>query len=190
MSNHYTNPSRLAMAGYRLMYDPLRAGYMRRLVASLQLSGSESVLDFGSGPGSEAIHLARALDRGGRVTCLDVSDPWLQEARRRLCGVDNVEFLLGDAREAGLASGAFDLIVAHYVLHDVDPAALPDTLAALAKSLRHGGRFLVVEPTGSHHGLTADELISLMDAAGLAEESRELVNPPFGTALEMVFARP
>ena len=39
-----------------------------------------------------------------------------------------------------------DLIVAHFVLHDVDRAALPATLVALARSLRPGGRFVVVEP--------------------------------------------
>ena len=50
MSNQYTEPSNLALLGYRLVYDPLRAGYLRGLVASLQLDGTERVLDFGSGP--------------------------------------------------------------------------------------------------------------------------------------------
>jgi ubiquinone/menaquinone biosynthesis C-methylase UbiE len=190
MSDHYTTPSRLAMAGYRFIYDPLRAGYLRGLVASLALTGSENVLDFGSGPGSEAIHLTRALDGGGRVACLDVSSSWLAEARERLRGVDNVDFLLGSATEVGLPAEAYDLVVAHYVLHDVDPDSLPGALAALARSLRRGGRFLVVEPVGSHHGLSADELVSLMREAGLAEQSRELIQPPFGTALKMIFARP
>jgi len=40
----------------------------------------------------------------------------------------------------------YDLFVAHFVLHDVDRAALPATLVALARSLRPGGRFVVVEP--------------------------------------------
>ncbi len=54
MAHNYTAPSRLSRAGYRLVYDPLRAGYLRRLVTSLGLTGTEHVLDFGSGAGSEA----------------------------------------------------------------------------------------------------------------------------------------
>ena len=190
MGHHYTNPSRLTRAGYRFVYDPLRAAYLDGLVASLQLTGTERVLDFGSGPGSEAIHLARALDKGGRVTCLDVSPTWLAGAQRRLRGFDNAYFLLGEAPEVGLASEFFDLIVAHYVLHDVDPEALPATIAALAGSLRPGGRFLVVEPIGGRHGFSAAELVALMKTAGLAEASRELLRSRVGSALKMVFVRP
>ena len=99
-THHYMEPSRLVRAAYRLLYDPLRAGYLRRLVASLELTGMERVLDFGSGAGSEAVYLAQALQRGGRLTCLDVSPTWLAEARRRLRRFTNVEFLLGEAPTA------------------------------------------------------------------------------------------
>ncbi len=192
-SNHYTNPSRLTRAAYRLLYDPLRAGYLRRFVASLGLTGSERVLDFGSGAGSEAVYLARALERGGRLTCLDVSPTWLAEARRRVRQMNNVEFLLGQAPAVGLPAATFDLILAHFALHDVDRAALAGTLGALARSLRPDGRFVVVEPDGStgsgqrlvpsHHRLPADELRSRMVDVGLVEQSREIVRPPRGTAV-------
>lgn len=187
MSNHYTEPSSLALLGYRLVYDPVRAGYLRSLVASLRLDGTERVLDFGSGPGSEATYLARALDRGGRVTCLDVSPRWLGEARRRLRRFDNVDFLLGSVPAVGLPAAAFDVVIAHYVLHDVDGAALPGSLAALSNALRPGGQFVVVEPIGAHHGFSADELSPLMDAAGLTEQSREVLHPPFGLATRAVY---
>ena len=189
MSNHYTEPSNLALLGYRLVYDPVRAGHLRRLVASLDLAGTERVLDFGSGPGSEATYLARALNQGGRVTCLDVSSTWLGEARRRLRRFDNVDFLLGSAFEVGLPTAAFDVVIAHYVLHDVDGAALPGSLAALSQALRPGGRFVAVEPIGAHHGFSADELRPLMDAVGLIEQSREVVHPPFGSATRAVYRR-
>ena len=197
VSNHYTAPSRLIRAGYRHLYDPLRAGYLRRLVASLELTGSERVLDFGSGAGSEALFLARALDHGGRLSCLDVSPTWLAQARRRLRRQANVEFLLGEATGVALPASTFDVIVAHFVLHDVDPAALPSVLAALARSLRPRGRFLVVEPdtssgpwrrlVPSHHHLTADELRSRMAAVGLAEQTREVVRSFGGSAIRSVY---
>ncbi len=145
MPHNYTAPSRLARAGYRLVYDPLRAGYLRRLVASLELTGTECVLDFGSGAGSEAVYLAWALI-AATLTCLDVSPAWLAEARQRLRRQANVRFLLGEAPALALPDARFDVILAHFVLHDVDRAALPATLAALSRSLRPGGRFVVVEP--------------------------------------------
>ncbi len=197
MTHHYTEPSPLIRVAYRLLYDPLRAGYLRRLVASLDLSGSERVLDFGSGAGSEAVYLARALDRGGRLTCLDVSPTWLAEARRRLGQFTNVEFLLGEAPTAALPEATFDVILAHFVLHDVDREALPAVLVALARSLRPDGRFVVVEPdtaSGSgnrivpaHHRLPAGELRSQMAAAGLTEQSREIVSAPGGSAVRSVY---
>jgi len=189
MSNHYTDPSGLMRTFYRLIYDPLRAGYLRRLVESLQLDGSERVLDFGSGPGSEAYYLARALDRGGRVTCLDVSAAWLARARGRLRRFDNVEFVLGEAPEVGLPPETFDLALAHYVLHDVDPANLPAAIGAIARALRPGGRFAVVEPVGSHHGLKAPELRTLMAAHGLTEVDVTPLRPPLGSAYRAVFRR-
>ena len=118
-THHYTEPSRLTRAAYRLLYDPLRAGYLRRLVASLELTGTERVLDFGSGAGAEAVYLAQTLGRGGRLTCLDVSPTWLAEARRRLRRFTNVEFLLGEAPTVGLPEATFDVILANFVLHDL-----------------------------------------------------------------------
>jgi ubiquinone/menaquinone biosynthesis C-methylase UbiE len=197
MSNHYTAPSQLMRAAYRLVYDPLRAGYLRRLVDSFDLTGTERVLDFGSGAGSEAIYLARALQLGGRLTCLDVSPAWLAEARRRLRGYENVEFVLGEAADLALPVAEFDLIVAHFVLHDVDRASLPPTLAALVRSLRPGGRFIAVEPdplpgrglVPAHHRFAPHELDAAMAQAGLVEDSREIVRPLFGSAVRTVFRK-
>ncbi len=137
MSHAYTEPSRSMLLFYRFVYDPLRSRQLRRLVFSLGLDGSERVLVFGSGAGSEATYVAVALKRG-RVTCLDVSGAWLAEARRRLRRHSNVDFVLGEAPEVGLEPASFDLILAHYSIHDVDRSALPATLTALARALKAG----------------------------------------------------
>ncbi len=187
MAHHFTEPSRLLRWGYRYLYDPLRAGYLRRLVASLELSGSERVLDFGSGAGSEAIYLAGALERGGGLTCLDVSPTWLEEARRRLSGFDNVTFLLGEAPDVGLPPGGFDLVWAHYVLHDVDQAALPAVLETLALSLAPKGRFVVVEPSNTRHGPPVDDLRRSLQQTGLVETANEPIQAFGGHARRMSY---
>jgi ubiquinone/menaquinone biosynthesis C-methylase UbiE len=190
--NHYTEPSRLTRLLYRLVYDPLRARHLRRVVDSLALSGSERVLDFGSGAGSEAVCIAAALGRDGRLTCVDVSSSWLNEARRRLRRARNVDFIVGDVREVPLPEAAFDVVLAHYVLHDVDRMALPATLAALARSIRPGGRFVAVEPLQSRHIralLTVDELAGLMAGAGLQMISSEEIDSMPGPAVLSTFRR-
>jgi ubiquinone/menaquinone biosynthesis C-methylase UbiE len=192
MKNHYTEPSRLTRLFYRLVYDPLRARHLRGIVDSLKLSGSENVLDFGSGAGSEAVYIARALARGGHVTCSDVSPTWLAEARNRLGRARNVDFVLGDVREAALPEATFDVALANYVLHDVDRSALPATLSALARSIRPGGRFVAVEPLRSRHVhalLSADELAALMSDAGLRKVSAEEIDSMPGQATLSVFER-
>jgi ubiquinone/menaquinone biosynthesis C-methylase UbiE len=188
--HHYTEPSSLLRLGYRLVYDPLRAGYLRRLVESLELAGSERVLDFGSGAGSEAFHLAAALTRGGWLTCLDVSPTWLAEARRRLSGFDNVTFLLGEAPEVGLPAGGFDLVWAHHVLHDVDRTALPDVLVALERSLAPDGRFVVVEPAAARHGPPVEELRRIIREAGFIETDDRPIRGFGGQARQLSFRRP
>jgi SAM-dependent methyltransferase len=187
MAHHYTEPSRLLRFGYRYLYDPLRAGYLRRLIASLELSGKERVLDFGSGAGSEAIYLAQALDRGGRLTCLDVSPTWLAEAQRRLSGFDNVTFLLGEAQSVGLLPDGFDLVWAHYVLHDVDRAVLPGVLEVLAHSLAPQGRFEVVEPATTRHGPSVDEVAQLIEQVGLIETLNEPIRAFGGQARRLSY---
>jgi ubiquinone/menaquinone biosynthesis C-methylase UbiE len=192
MNDHYTEPSRLTRLFYRLVYDPLRARHLRGIVDSLRLSGSESVLDFGSGAGSEAVYIARALGRGGHLTCADVSPTWLAEARNRLGGARNVDFVLGDVREVALPEATFDVVVANYVLHDVDRSALPATLSALTRSIRPGGRFVAVEPLRSRHVhalLSADELAGLMSDAGLQIVSSEEIESMPGPATLSVFER-
>ena len=197
MPDHYTAPSRLSRAAYRLLYDPLRSGYLRGLVASLELTGSERVLDFGSGAGSEAIYLAGALERGGQLSCLDVSPAWLAEARRRLRRHTNVEFLLGEATSVALPPATFDVILAHFALHDVDRAKLGAVLQALARSLRPDGRFVVVEPdttsgpgrrlVATHHGFAPDELRAATAQVGLEEQSRHVLRPLGGSAIRTIY---
>jgi SAM-dependent methyltransferase len=192
MSHAYTEPSRSMLLFYRFVYDPLRSRQLRRLVASLGLDGSERVLVFGSGAGSEATYVAAALKRGGRVTCLDISTVWLAEAQRRLRRHPNVDFVLGEAPLVGLVPASFDLVLAHYAIHDVDRSALPATLTALAGALKTGGRFVVVEPAGgSHiqHAQSPDELRDYMAAAGMDEVSREEVASLPGGANRSVFTK-
>ncbi len=156
--------SRIAEA---LLGDRLGAGVYRDWVALLGLRGDERVLEVGCGAGACARHLAAAVP-DGRLTCLEIDGRWLEIARRRLRRFgERIELVEADA-SLWSRPGSFDVIVIHFMLHDV-PLASRDAVARLsARSLLPGGRLCMREPVG--HGVSETELLAPLSRAGLTLE--------------------
>lgn len=138
-----------------------------RFVNNLRIAGGEEVMEFGSGPGVMSKMIARRLG-GGRLTCVDASRNWMEDAKRNLSGVRNVSFMLGDVGQMKFPR-SFDLIVIHYVLHEIPESQRADVAGALASNLKEGGRICVREPTKDSHGMPPEEIVDLMRSAGLFE---------------------
>jgi len=167
-------PGRAEAQAARLFTNLLLSPLYRRYVEQLGLRGDERVLDYGSGSGAAARHLARLLEAGGgRLTCMDVSARWQAVLRKVLRAYPDVEGLLGDVRAMGLPAGSFDVVLVHWMLHDVPPWDRPSILAELARLLRSGGRLFTREPTSAKHGMPAAEVRKLLAAAGLVETRGE-----------------
>jgi ubiquinone/menaquinone biosynthesis C-methylase UbiE len=149
------------LIGVPLFYKP----YMK----SYGLKGNERVLDFGCGGGIGSRCLAKYLNRGGRLTCLDISNYWMEKTKKRMGRYDKVEFRTGDIREMDIAVGSFDVISIIHVLHDIPPAERQTTVKALSRVLEAGGRVFVREPTKKSHGMAIAEIRQLFAVAGLAE---------------------
>ena len=165
-------PGRLEAAWQRLIANRVLSPLYRRYVEEMGLRGDERVLDYGSGAGAAARHLAPRLARGGgRLTCMDVSTRWQAEARKALRAYPEVEFHLGDVRAMGLPDGLFDVVLVHWMLHDVAPADRRSIVAELARLVRPGGRLFSREPTRASHGMPAAEVREVLCAAGLRETS-------------------
>lgn len=165
-----SEPGRAEAQAARLFTNLLLSPLYRRYVRQMGLRGDERVLDYGSGSGAAARHLARLLEAGGgRLTCMDVSSRWQAVLRRVLRAYPDVEYLLGDVRAMGLAAGSFDVVLVHWVLHDVPPWDGPTIVAELARLLRPSGRLFLREPTGKRHGMPAAQARELFVAAGLTE---------------------
>lgn len=153
----------------RVMLHGVLSGAYRSWVDGLGLRGDERVLDYGSGSGAAARHLVKALDAGGgRLTCVDVSPGWQAVLRRTLAGHD-VTYALGDIRALGLPGASFDVVVVHWMFHDVPATDRGTILAELVRLLRPGGRLAVREPTRPGEGIAAVTLRGLLQAAGLHE---------------------
>lgn len=119
-------------------YDDVQsfvADYGTDLLALLDPSAGERVLDLGCGTGTLA---ARLVDAGARPVGADRSAPMLARARREHRGIDLVR---ADARALPFA-GAFDAVLSNAVLHWIPERDQDAALAAVHGALVPGGRFV------------------------------------------------
>lgn len=173
---------------HRLALNGVARPTYRRFVNGLGLRGDEQVLDFGSGSGAAARYLAPILERGdGRLTCVDISPIWMTEVRKVLRRYGNVDYRLGRLWELDLSDASYDVIVAHYVLHDIPAEERARVVAEFARLLRQGGRVVARDPAASGKGLQAEQLSHLLGSAGLEEvrswAGRLLLVQPFVAAV-------
>ena len=124
-------------------YSPGRT-WEATAIGMLGLLHLGDVLDAGSGDGAIAALLA---SRSRRVTCLDISPKVLQACRKRLQGMNNVEFVLGNVQALRFADASYDqVLLLNLLTYATDPAR---ALAEAARVLRPGGD-LVVTTLAAH----------------------------------------
>ena len=108
------------------------------MTEALELSGTETVLEIGTGSGYQAAVLAK-LSR--QVYSIEIVRPLGEVARRRLAdlGYSNVEVKIGDGYKGWPEHAPFDRIIL--------TAAPPEIPQALSDQLREGG--ILVAPVGT-----------------------------------------
>jgi SAM-dependent methyltransferase len=104
-----------------------------------------TVLDVGSGSGTDALLAARAVGPSGRVIALDLTAAMLAalEAGLAAAGVSNVRAIEGNAERLPLCDASVDVVTSNGVLNLV-----PDKRAAFAeihRVLRPGGRLQLAD---------------------------------------------
>jgi SAM-dependent methyltransferase len=110
------------------------------LYAAAKPRPGESVLDVGCGLGPTTIELARRIKPGGRAVGLDLSATMLEAARRRAVGIDNIEFVVGDAASHVFPAPFADLLFSRFgIMFFGDPVA---AFANLRRALKPGARIV------------------------------------------------
>lgn len=111
--------------------------------AVAELRDGETVLDLGSGAGTDVLISARRVGTTGKAIGLDMTDEMLELARRNAAdaGIENVQFLMGYIEDMPIADSTVDVVISNCVINlSCDkPAAIGEAV----RVLRPGGRFAV-----------------------------------------------
>ncbi|HEX7196370.1 MAG TPA: methyltransferase domain-containing protein [Candidatus Limnocylindria bacterium] len=117
-------------------------GYFHDLAA---IAAGETVLDLGSGSGTDAFLAALATDSGGSVIGVDMTVEQLAKATdlAAQAGIANAEFREGRIEEPPVEPGSIDCVISNGVINlSPDKHAV---FAAAATALRPGGRLAIAD---------------------------------------------
>jgi ubiquinone/menaquinone biosynthesis C-methylase UbiE len=167
----------------------------RELIAEMKIAPGMAVADVGTGVGYMLPFLSEAVGPSGKVIAEDIFDDFLAAARERAKDLKQVEFVKGSETDAMLPENSFDRVLLLDVYHHFDyPEKM---LAGIRKSLRPGGRLVLVEyykrekamPNGralKHVRIDQAEVIREVEANGFRLESQweHIPGSQYGLVLE------
>jgi len=118
--------------------------YVQRRAASGWPAGGMRLLDLGTGTGQ---FLTFVKDNHPRVevTALDLSVPYLTEARRRLARWSRVRFVQAAAEAIPAPDASMDLVTAVFLFHELPRPVREQVTAEAARVLKPGGRFVLID---------------------------------------------
>jgi arsenite methyltransferase len=113
--------------------------------AVAELHEGETVLDLGSGGGTDVLLSASRVGSTGRAYGLDMTDEMLDLAHgnQLAAGVENVEFMKGTIEQIPLPDESVDVVISNCVINL--SADKPRVFREAARVLRRGGRFAVTD---------------------------------------------
>ncbi len=180
--------SRAFFGRHAASWDALRAElfghhYLPATLTALLPPGL-TVMDLGCGTGEVVRALAPSVRR---VIGVDQEAAMLAVARQHCTELPNVELIESSLERLPLAEASVDAALCMLVLHHVD--ALPPCFAQIARTLRPGGRLVVLDMVEhdrreyrrtmghQHLGFSRSGLSALTSAAGLNEQSWQRLPP-------------
>lgn len=126
-----------------LAFTGSRRRIFGRLVALAEVTADDEVLDVGCGPGFLTSLAAQAAP-AGRAVGVDVSEPMIEEARRRRASA-NCSFVVGKAEALDFPDASFDVVLSSLAVHHIPEEARAQAFAEMFRVLRPGGRVLIAD---------------------------------------------
>ncbi|MBS3768800.1 MAG: ubiquinone/menaquinone biosynthesis methyltransferase [Bacteroidales bacterium] len=132
----------------RLLTFRLDEMWRKKAVKEIVAEHPREVMDVGTGTGDMAVRVARRLS-DTRVIGYDFSSSMLKIAQKKAerYGLDNVEFIEGDAASMPFESERFDVVGISFAFRNIT-FKNPNTglyLKEIYRTLKPGGKFVVVE---------------------------------------------
>lgn len=144
----------------------------QELVDALQLKPGMTVADLGTGVGYMLPYFSKAVGASGKVIAEDIFPDFLEQARAAVSkqSLANVEFVQGTDQDPKLPESAVDVAFTLDAYHHFDyPEKM---LGSIARSLKPGGRFVIVDFYKSgfrdpaHIRLDRDDVIKEVEGFG------------------------
>ena len=147
--------SRRSAEVYDAEVDLLFAGttdaLRRRIIAPFKqhfadrpTGGGLRFLEVGAGTGRATGFFADAFPQA-RITAIDLSEPYLEEARRNQGSHTGLNFMAGDAAELPFRDGYFDGIYSIFLFHELPETVRRQVLAEGKRCLKVGGLYGYVD---------------------------------------------
>jgi ubiquinone/menaquinone biosynthesis C-methylase UbiE len=168
---------------YELLSTLAFAGSRRRifgrLVALAEVTADDEVLDVGCGPGYLTSLAAQAAP-AGRAVGVDVSEPMIEEARRKRASA-NCSFVVGKAEALDLPDASFDVVLSSLAVHHIPEDARARAFAEMFRVLRPGGRVLIADFLPPQ-GRLARHLVGATTGEAMRDNPVERIGPMLGDA--------
>ncbi len=124
----------------------------QRVIEQFDLQSGARVADFGAGGGAVALAAARAVGDAGRVYAIEVQKELLPRLKNeaRSARLHNLEVIWGDVEKPNgthLKDSAADAVILSNILFQLADKA--GTIKEAKRVLKHGGRALVIDWSGS-----------------------------------------
>ncbi|MBM3738726.1 MAG: methyltransferase domain-containing protein [Acidobacteria bacterium] len=144
-SGYRTPEGRARVANSLSAHDREQTQRPRDLVAALGLKPGMTVADVGTGVGFMLPYLAEPVGAEGKVFAEDIFPDFLEKARAnaKAKNLSTVAFIHGTEKDPKLPEDAVDVVLVLDVYHHFDFPA--DMLAGIHKSLKSGGRLVIVD---------------------------------------------
>lgn len=149
---------------------------LSQLIKVLELKPGMVVADIGAGSGVISVLMADQIKPRGKVLAVDIQEEMLSLLRLKLkqLKVTNVETVLGTIKSPKLPPNSVDLAIFVDVYHEL---SFPfEMIQALSKSLKPGGRIVLVEYRKEDPSIPIYEVHKMTQA----QAKKELQLPEFG----------
>ncbi|MEO1043251.1 MAG: class I SAM-dependent methyltransferase [Pseudomonadota bacterium] len=80
-----------------------------------------------------------------QITAVDLSEPYLDEARKAAVKATNTEFVRAAAEDLPLTDGNLDILTTVYLFHELPPKVRREVAAEIARTLKPGGLYVHVD---------------------------------------------